>query len=377
MIRVLQIVGAMDRGGIETFLMNIYRNIDRNKVQFDFLVHTDKKCAFDEEIKSLGGNIFSVVPRRQGYFKNKKSLDEFFKTNNEYKVVHQHLSSLTYVEPLRAAESNNILCRIVHSHNTRQGGSKIHKYIHRINQFSIKSYATDYFACSDLAAKWTYPKKLYNDHKFKVINNGINSEKFIFHQAIREQKRKELGIVNKFVIGHVGRFHPQKNHDFVIDVFKKIHDKNKDSVLMLVGDGEHRLRIERKVKDLGLSRSVIFTGVRTDVPELFQAMDMFLFPSLYEGLGIVLIEAQASGLKCFTSDRVVPKEVKMSNILLNFISLEQSPQKWADEILKCKGYARKDTTDIIKKAEFDIHPIAEELQKWYELKAHSVLITSN
>jgi glycosyltransferase involved in cell wall biosynthesis len=354
----------MNRGGLETFIMNLYRNIDRSKVQFDFLVHSNKEGAFDQEIMALGGKIFSVPSRKQGVLKYRKALADFFNTHPEYKIIHSHISSLTNVSPLRVAKKYGVPCRIVHSHNIMQGGSRIHRYIHRINQLSLKSYATHYFACSDLAAKWMYPKELYENHEFKLINNGIETEKFKFNKDVRIQKRKELGVNNNYVIGHVGRFQTQKNHSFLIDIFKEIYVKNNDCVLLLVGDGELRREIETKVKELGLTENVIFTGVRSDIPELFQAMDVFVFPSFYEGWGIVLVEAQASGLECFTSNKVVPKEVDVAD-LVEFVDLDKSAQVWADKILNVYSYERNNTTDIIKTGGYDICQVVEDLQKWY------------
>ncbi|WP_374723704.1 glycosyltransferase family 1 protein [Calidifontibacillus erzurumensis] len=367
MIRVLHSVYGMNRGGLETFIMNVYRNIDRTKVQFDFLVRTQQKCDYDDEIFSLGGNIYYAPSRSQGLRKSIKKTDEFFQDHKEYKIVHFHLSSLSNVSTLRIAKKNGVPCRIVHSHNTRQGGSPIHKYLHLFNQMFIRSYATDFFACSELAAKWMYPKKIFEDHEFKIIYNGIEPEKFALNNDIRKRKREELGIVDEFIVGHIGRFHPQKNHVFLIDIFKEIHKKIENVKLLLVGDGDLRPLIEKKVEEFGLTNNVIFTGVRSDIPELLQVMDVFVFPSLYEGLGIVLVEAQASGLKCFTSDIVVPKEVNISG-LVQFVSLNESAQFWAEEILKYKDYKRSRTTDVIINAGYDIRKIAEELQEWYESK---------
>lgn len=366
MIRILHVVGGMDRGGIETFLMTIYRNIDRNKIQFDFMVHTDKECAYDEEIRNLGGRIYPVIPRKQGIFKNIKSLDNFFKTHKEYKIIHQHMSSLTYIEPLKIAKKYGIPCRITHSHNIRQGGSPIHKYIHMINKITLESYATEYFACSYLAAKWMYTKKIYEENRFRVINNAIESKKFIFNETIRNKKREELKIKDKFVIGHIGRFHPQKNHDFLIDIFKEIYDKDENSILLLIGDGQLKTQIENKVKNLKLSNNVIFTGVCDDIPKIIQAMDVFLLPSLYEGLGIVLVEAQASGLKCFTSDKVVPQDVDSTG-LVKFINLDKSARHWAKEVLKGKDYERQNTMESIIDGGYDVFQVANEIQNWYQL----------
>ncbi|MEK3992338.1 glycosyltransferase family 1 protein [Robertmurraya sp. FSL R5-0851] len=365
MIRVLHVVNKMNRGGIETFLMNVFRNIDRTKVQFDFLTsETSTPGDYDDEIYSLGGRIYQVPSRKQGVLNNIKLLNSFFRNHPEYKIVHAHLSSLTNVSSLRVAKKYGVSRRIVHSHNTKEGGSSLHKYIHRFNQLSLKSYATDFFACSDLAAKWMYPNELFLNKEFMVINNGIETDKFKFNMNVRNQKRKELGVENNFVIGHVGRFFSQKNHDFLIDIFKEFHDKNSDSVLMLVGDGELRSKIEKKVDALGLTGKVIFTGVRSDISELLQAMDIFVFPSLHEGLPVTLVEAQASGLPCIVSNNIT-KQVKITNNI-QYIDLTTPISTWVEEIMEKRiKHSRRDEGQSIINAGFDIEIVAQNLQDYY------------
>lgn len=364
MIRVLHCVAGMNRGGIETFIMNIYRNIDRSKIQFDFLVHTEKTCHYDQEIKSMGGKIYSIPPRNKSIIGNVRSLDKFFKNHSEYKIVHQHVSSLSYIEPIRIAKKYGVKTRIVHGHNTRQGGHSFHKYFHYLNQVFIDSYATDCFACSKLAAEWTFPSKILDNNRYSVINNGIETDQFVFNANIRNKTRENMGLNDKFVIGNIGRFQMQKNHNFLIDIFKEIHIRNFNSVLLLVGEGELKPQIEKKVKSLGLESHVIFMGSRNDVSDLLQAMDVFLFPSLNEGLGIVLVEAQASGLKCFASSKVIPEEVDLTG-LVNFIDLNNSAEHWAIDVINGKDYERKKTYDGIINKGYDIKVISSQLQKWY------------
>lgn len=364
MIRVLQIVSAMNRGGLETFIMNIYRNIDRNIVQFDFLVHTDKEGDYDREILELGGNIYSVPSRREGIFENRQALDRFFKSNDKYNVVHQHVSSLSYIEPLKVAKKYGVKTRIVHSHSSKQSGNKLNKYIHYFNQLRIENVATHYFACSDLAAKWLFGTSMYEKNKHCIINNGIELTTFKYNIQTREKYRKELKIDDRFVIGHVGRFAYPKNHDFLIEVFKVIYRKNNNSILLLVGDGELRHKAEKKVEDLGLKNSVIFLGLRSDIPELLQAMDVFVLPSHYEGLPVTLVEAQAAGLICFASDAIT-KQVNITE-LINNISLNNSAEFWADRIIETsKDYSRKDITPILKDNDFDIASVIEKLMEYY------------
>lgn len=364
MIRVLHSVHKMNMGGIQSFIMNVYRNIDRAKVQFDFLVsESESHGDYDEEIKSLGGRIFQVPGRKKGIYKHIIDLNDFFKKHPEYQIVHVHVSSLSNVSVLRVAKKYGVICRIIHSHNTSQGGSPIHKYIHRINQISLKSYATDYFACSDLASRWMFPKVIYENNSVKIINNGIEVDRFLFNKNVRNEFRKKLSVEGKLVIGHIGRFHKQKNHDFLIDIFKELNKTNKNSVLILVGDGELRHNIEDKVRDLGLESDVIFTGVRTDIPELFQAMDMFLMPSLHEGLPVTLVEAQASGLYCLVSDNIT-KQVNITNLIKN-VSLKKKARYWADKIQALYNIERINTKSKIVDSGFSIQEISQELQNYY------------
>jgi len=364
MIRVLHILGGMDRGGIETFIMNIYRNIDRNKIQFDFLLSTQKECAYNNEIRNLGGKIFYVPPRKSGILKNRKALNDFFKKHREYKIVHQHVSSLTNVEPLKIAKKYHIPIRIIHSHNTNQGGSHIHKYIHKYNQLFVESFATHYFACSNLAAKWLYPPKQYKEKNFKIINNGIDVDKFIYNNEIRDTYRKKLGIENKFVIGHVGRFHPQKNHEFLIEIFRAVVNRNKNSLLLLVGDGSLRQYIEEKVNRLKLTDNVMFAGVRSDIPELLQAMDVFVMPSYHEGLPVTLVEAQSACLPCVLSKNITDEIEILDNI--KWCDLSDDLSIWVDNILYfMKNTIRRNTKKEIIDAGFDINNVAHELQQIY------------
>lgn len=364
MIRVLHIVAGMNRGGIETFIMNIYRKIDIKKVQFDFLVHTNEECAYDQEIKDLGGKIYSVPSRKKGLIKNYKALNTFFKNHSEYKIIHHHLSSLTYVAPLKIASKYNVPVRIVHSHNTKQGGHWLHKYIHKINQLFVKSFATDYFACSDLAAKWLYPNNIYKKNKFEIINNAIDTDDFVFNENSRNLKRKEFNLKDEFVIGHVGRFHPQKNHNFLIDIFKYINDRNKETKLLLIGDGNLRSDIKIKAKKLNLKDDVIFTGVRSDIPDLLNLMDVFVMPSHHEGLPVTLVEAQAAGLPCVLSNNITNEVEIIDNV--DWCDLDDNLSVWSEKILKYKSTnIKRDTRKEIIEAGFDTKHVADELMKFY------------
>jgi glycosyltransferase involved in cell wall biosynthesis len=371
MIRVLHIVNIMNRGGLETMIMNLYKNIDRTKVQFDFLTHSTQPGDYDNEIKELGGNIYSVVSRRQGILKNRRQLMEFFKKHPEYNIVHMHVSSLSYITPLKIATMGNVSTRVIHSHSSKHERGSIHKLLHMINQRKIKKYATNYFACSNVAAKWLYGDRLYNELDIHLINNSIDAQKFSFNEEVRNIVRKKLNIEDNFVIGHVGRFTDAKNHIFLIDIFKEIHNIYPNSVLMLVGRGELENEIKNRVIKLGLEDSVMFMGVRSDIPELLQAMDVFLFPSLYEGLPVTLVEAQAAGLRIIASDSIT-KEIDLTG-LVQFVSLRQPASEWAKEVLNyLNGYERKDTFDIISKAGYDVKTLTKELVQFYLSKTYKL-----
>ena len=364
MVRILHVLGGMNVGGIETFIMNLYRNIDRDKVQFDFLVHTKEKCVYDEEIMDLGGRIYSVKPRRQGILKNIRSLQRFFAEQGHYGIVHQHVSSLSYLEPLKYAKIHNVGVRICHTHSTREGGRRIHDLLHRINQELIETVATDYFACSRLALEHTFPPKVAS--RCRILRNGIEIDKFSYDVNVRKQKREELGITGELVIGHVGRFHSVKNHEFIIQVFSELTSLEPEARLILVGDGPLREKIEKQTSEMGLRERIHFLGLRSDVSELMQAMDVFLFPSTYEGLGIALVDAQAAGLKCLASKNVIPEDVKVTD-LVEFIELSMGPSVWAKKILNGTN-KRQPTESAIRKAGYDIKEIARELEEWYLAK---------
>ncbi len=363
-IRVLQCFGRMDRGGAETLMMNVYRNIDRDKVQFDFVVHTTDKCAYDDEILALGGRIFRV-PRYNGfnhlwYVSNWKNL--FNSNKGNWQVIHGHMFTTASIY-LRIAKINNINT-IVHSHNTSfdKGLKGIFK---RILLRGITKYADTLFACSQKAGFWLFGKNVCKKKKYYLINNAIDIKKYIFDELCRNKKRKELGIENKLVIGHIGRMDSnQKNHVFLLEIFSEICKINDESILLLIGDGCLREKFEKKTSNLQLKDKVKFLGVRSDIPDLLQSMDIFLFPSMYEGLPIVLIEAQASGLKCIISSTIT-KEVEITN-LIEFIPLDKSAKYWANKALQqCFLKNRINTYSEIDKAHYGIASTVSFLQKYY------------
>lgn len=355
-IRVLQVVTHMERGGLESTLMNYYRHIDRERVQFDFLVHRQERAAFDDEIESLGGKLYRLprlVPWSEGYL---AALNHFFDEHPEYKIVHVHQDCLSSVI-LRAAAQHNIPVRIAHSHNANQ--DKNLKYPIKLwYKRSIPKYTTNLFACGKDAGDW-----MFGGAPYQIINNAIDATAYSFNPKKRIEMRHQLGLADKLIIGHVGRFNPQKNHLFLLDIFAALLKKEPNAVLLLVGGGEDMLKIQAKAHALGIAEHVRFLGVRSDVADLMQAMDVFVFPSLYEGLGIVLIEAQAAGLPCVVSD-TIPREAYLTD-LVTAERLSSSTETWADNILEKRNFPRIDRRAEIAAHGFDITTEAVKLQEFY------------
>lgn len=357
-IRVLHVVTHMNRGGLETMLMNYYRNIDRSQLQFDFLVHREKRADYDDEIESLGGRIYRMPPLNPFDLKYRSQLQRFFLEHSEYKIVHSHIDCMSAI-PLKAAKKAGVPVRIAHSHSISQ--DKDAKYLLKLfYKMFIPNNATCLMACGEQAGKW-----MYGAADFHVLNNAIDAKQYSFDYETYYAVRTKLGICDdEILVGHVGRFSPPKNHEFLVEVFAECVKINPKAKLLLVGDGNLRQRIEEKVRMLGLAENVIFTGVRNDVARLMQAMDVFVFPSYYEGLGIVVIEAQAAGLPCLISDGV-PIECKKTN-LVKQIPLSEGAKSWASVVMSVVGTQRRDTYEEIKSSEYDIVENARKLQQFYE-----------
>ncbi len=354
-IRVLQIVTTMNRGGLETMLMNYYRHINREKVQFDFLVHRQEEGDYEKEIISLGGKIYRVPALNPFSYAYYKALDSFF-SKHKYDIVHCHLDCMSAV-PLSIAKKHSINHRFAHAHNKSQ--DKDLKYpIKLLYKSFIPFFANELFACGKEAGEW-----MFNGKEFTVINNAIDAPRFIFIESMRHKKREELNLNESFTVCHVGRFNPQKNHSFIIDVFNQLLKIEPEAQLLLVGIGDGLSAIKNKVSDLNICKSVQFLGLRSDIPELLMAADAYLFPSLYEGVSLATIEAQASGLPCFFSDRI-PEECKVTDDVV-FISLEKSPSYWAEQIYNSRVHQRLNNYEHIKNAGYDICDKAKYLENFY------------
>lgn len=353
-IRILHVVTYMGRGGLETMIMNYYRHIDRNKVQFDFLVHRDFEADYDSEILSLGGNIYHLPQLNPFSPSYMSQLDAFFATHKEYRIVHSHLDCMSGI-PLKFAKKHGIPVRIAHAHNSNQTKDK--KYLLKLCfKHNINKYATQLFACSGDAGRW-----MFRSDDFRVVNNAIAAADYAYSPQVCTEVRKELGIdQDAFVVGHVGRFMEQKNHRLLLRIFAKLPGSTR---LMLVGDGELLQSIENQSEELGIRDRVIFTGVRNDVNRLLQAMDVFVFPSLYEGLPVSIIEAQAAGLPCLISNKV-PIECKKTGLVTQ-IPLDAGEEAWAKDVMNAANTPRKNTLQQIRKAGFDIEENAVWLTEYY------------
>ncbi len=372
MIKVLQVFTMMDRGGSESMIMNYYRKIDREKIQFDFLVHRKEKCDFDDEIENLGGKIYKLSPINPIFpGKYYEELRAFFKTHTEYTIVHSHLNTFSCF-PIKIAKEFNIPIRIVHAHIAIEeikfsdiilSKENFIDTVKKLIKFRLKNKnrknATHYFSCGDKAGQWLFGKNT----EFLTMNNAIDTEKFVFDPIIRKEYRKKMGVEDQFVIGHVGRLDTQKNHLFLIQVFASILEKHPNAKLMLVGEGPLRDKITAEVKRLGVEDNVMVLGVRSDIPELLQAFDSFVFPSFYEGLPVTLIEAQAAGLKIFASNTIT-NEVSLTNDI-EFLSITETPDFWANKIVKMISYDRKDNTSQIVNGGYDIISNTKRIEEFY------------
>ena len=369
-IRVLQVIGTMNYGGAETLLMELYRHIDRTKVQFDFWVYDYGKHqgAYDEKINKLGGQIFYAQKRlyREPLAYRHEILN-FCKVHKEYRIVHSHLNMRGgFVLPVFKKAWNCVT--IAHSHTAFPHSDIKNRFINKLGSWLLKGNTDYFFGCSEEALK-TICGLSSNDTNYFILRNAIDVEKFSYKNKIRNSIRRELNIDDKtFVLCNVARFTEEKNHQFQIDIFEELLKKQSDSRLMLIGNGELKSNMEDYAKDrLGKDASkVSFLGSRNNVNDLLNACDMFLFPSKGEGLGIVLIEAQANGLPCVISKDVIPEAADVHSGLVTRVSLNAPIDEWVDSCLHCPS--RLDTSnaqDAVRKAGYDIQSVAKWLEEFY------------
>lgn len=365
-IRILHVVGKMHRAGLETFIMNMYRNIDRNIIQFDFLTHYQERSDYDDEIESMGGRIyrFSVMDDKD-ILKYIKDLNIFFEKHKDYDIVHGHWTTLGFLY-MFFAKKHKVRRRISHAHGARTS-ENLKDQVKKILSKSMKYFSNYYFACSEKAALWLYGSSYVEKDKVKIINNAIDSKKFSFNKIIREQYRQSLKIDDKLVVGHIGRFEASKNQSFLLEIFQEILNLNKNAVLLLVGFGEDEIILRNKIKSMGIQRKVLFLGTREDIPELLSAMDVFIFPSRNEALGISAIESQAAGLPTLVSEEI-PQEAYITEYIMK-CELDDSLRNWAKESINISKMERKNTASKIIKNGYDIKSEAIRLQNIY-LKIH-------
>lgn len=368
-IRIAHVIGKLNAAGVEAVVNNYYKNIDHNKYQFDFFIDADSACSPPQALIDMGARYY-IVPPYQKLPQYIWALRKHFK-DNDYKIVHSGMNTLA-VFSLFAAWLANVPVRINHNHSTAGKGETKRNILKYILRPFATFFATHYCACSRYAGEWLFGKQLVEEGKVKIFNNAIDVANFSYNPVWRQAMRKELNIENKFVVGHVGRFCFQKNHEFLIEIFKIVHEKDNNAILLLVGIGELQEVIKQKVYNLGLQNSVIFLGARNDVNKLYQAMDVFVLPSHYEGLPVVGVEAQAAGLPCIFSDQMTLEAVIIKETLV--LSLSSGSTEWAKAILETKNFNKRNVIEDMKNEGFDIKTEAKKMEAYYDKAIESVCL---
>lgn len=357
MIQILQIIGSLEQGGAENFLMNLYKNIDRTEVKFDFAIYDHPtENSFYNEVLEMGAKVFFLPSKSQNFISNIQAIRKIVLENN-YQYVWRHTDSCFGGVDLLAAKWGGATKLILHSHNSNNKG--LEHILHWICKPIVNKHVTHRFSCGALAGKWMFGKREY-----KVIHNGVDVERFRTDETTRELYRNRYGLKGKYVIGHIARFCDVKNHTFLINVFSELVNRIPQAVLILIGGGPLEEQIRRQVKECNLVDKVLFLGVRTDVAELFQAMDVFMLPSLYEGLPVTLIEAQAAGLPCVVSSAVSKESDLFGEI--DFLDLEVPLNVWVEVIEKKIGKRCVDAADKVREEGYDICTVAKEVKDLLE-----------
>lgn len=367
LVRVLHITEKLQSAGIESFIMNLYRRIDRTKVQFDFFVLRNEHEFYEDEIKELGGNKFFIESKKKNTLLriyDECDLLRKFLEEHRYDIVHIHYTTPLRAPYLEVLKKVGVKTRIYHSHSAFVEGkgfvkSMIYSYMRR----KIEKYGTHFFACSKVAAEWIFPKNILNQNKAKVIYNGIDTAKFAFDDCTRQEIRTQLGLDGKKVLIHTGRFLEQKNHTFVVDIFAAIKKECPNSVLLLLGMGPLQDAVKQKVHVLGLDNDVMFLGVKPDVYRYLNAADCYIMPSLYEGLPVAAVEAECSGLPCVFSTNITTEVALTDNV--KFLNLDDSVDCWATAVISSWETVRKDASDCIRVCGYDMRNVAEKMQSFY------------
>ena len=369
-IRVLEInSGSKSFGGVSSFLYNVYTNIDRDAVQFDFLSPNVTTYGIHrEEIEKMGGRIYelgitgNIVTKKTGLYKR---LYRFLK-EHPYSIVHINSGNFFFnLFAVMAVSKAGVPCRIVHSHNAGDTSrSRIKKAAFEALKPQLEKHATLLLACSHKAASYMFTDKTVSEGKVQIVKNGIHAERFRYNPAVREQVRQELGLQEQFVVGHVGRFYKQKNHAFLLRIFAKLHEKEPASVLLLFGKGDLEAEIRVRTKELGLTDCVRFMGEVPDIERMYQAMDVFVMPSFHEGLPVSCVEIQAAGVPCVLADTIT-EEIKIADSL-QFRSLSDSPAIWAEAALSMKGHRDLNGYDNVIRSGYSIRDVADGMLKMYK-----------
>lgn len=374
MIRVLQKTATLGAGGIQKILVDLQKNMDREVVQYDFFLNLTVPDFYTQEVLNLGGKIYGRkynVGNPISKIFNRYILFYKIIKNNHYKIVHiNETLEMTAISVLIARFAGAKVI-IAHSHNDH-ASEKIKWYlkyiIDPIARYINSTFATDFFACSQIAAKWLFTNKLNKEEKIKIINNGIEANSYKFNPETREKVKKELKIKNNFVVGHVGRFYKQKNHRFILETFFYIVKEKPTARLLLVGEGELKESMKLYAEKLGIADKVIFYGRSNQVNKLLQAFDAFIFPSIFEGLGIVAVEAQAASVQTFCAEETIAKEVNITPYC-HYLPLKSGQQFWAKHIIEMAYiYEKKSTVKMIQEAGYDIVTVAKKLEKFYVQK---------
>ena len=359
-VRIAQVVGRLCYGGVEMVINNYYRNIDHEKFQFDYYIHSDSECEPPRELMDMGARFYRIPPYSQlrAYT---RALEEQFR-EHQYQIVHSNMNTLS-VFALSAAKKAGVPIRINHNHSTSCPSDRKRNAAKKILKPFAEMYATDLCACSRRAGAWLFGEKAVQDGTVTIFDNAIDLARFAYNADVRREIRAELGLGDKFVVGHVGRFCYQKNHEFLIRAFRKVRDRNEKAMLVMAGTGELQGEIRAMTESMGLAGSVLFLNLRDDIERIYQAMDVFVLPSRYEGLPVAGVEAQAAGLPCLFS-RDVTEEVLLTP-RAEMLSLQADHGEWADAILKHDGSERSDFGDLLRSKGFDIRVEAKKMERFY------------
>lgn len=362
-IRILQVGLSYNPGGVESFVMNYYRYLVKKGIQFDFICMYGE-LAYQSEIIKLGGKIYFTSNVKKRPWKFHREFEEIL-GKNHYEIVYVNMLSAANIVPLKISYRQGVSRIIAHSHNTMAPG-RIRNFLHKKNMPAVKKYATDYWACGKEAAVWLFGENSLDETV--IIQNAIPTEKFLFQDTVRQKKRSELGIChNTLVLGHIGRMEEQKNHQFLLKIFRAVLSKQENAVLILIGDGKLKEKLKQQAHLLDIEEKVLFLGRRNDVNLLLSAMDIFVFPSLYEGLSVTAVEAQCAGLPCIVSEGLTEDTVIMECFWR--FSLEKTPGEWAEKILEIeKNLHNISDNDKIRKRMIEMgFDIQTEAERVYQL----------